>query len=372
MALNNKHVIRTMGSLMRPESSPVFPHSRPALRSVAAAFGVATGLFVFAAAAAAATVQTGVSLIGSNCPVAGDPRCIAGTSFTPGAGSNSNTIDNAGSGAFSQSGVSYSDPRLGTANSANGSATAGPGFLQLTAGASVSSTPPLGNTSPNLQKLTSFVSGSSIDRITIAAPTPAQQGASATVTAGLVIEGTLGADAVNTNVDPMAGFVSAANWRLAYQTAGASGGSTATFVPGFFGQLSVNSSGVSTLQGPMLPTTIPVIFNVQFGVPFDISIQATVVAIAQLSSTTAKPLSDGVTVASAQALFGNTVFWNGISSVVSGGQTITDFTVTSESGANYATALRPQVVPAPAAVWLLGTGLAGLVGHRWLRRKISS
>lgn len=31
-----------------------------------------------------------------------------------------------------------------------------------------------------------------------------------------------------------------------------------------------------------------------------------------------------------------------------------------------------SAVPAPAAVWLLGTGLAGLGGRRWLRRKISS
>ena len=31
-----------------------------------------------------------------------------------------------------------------------------------------------------------------------------------------------------------------------------------------------------------------------------------------------------------------------------------------------------QPTPAPAAVWLLGTGLAGLGGRRWFRRKISS
>lgn len=40
---------------------------------------------------------------------------------------------------------------------------------------------------------------------------------------------------------------------------------------------------------------------------------------------------------------------------------------TSESGV-----FLTQVVPIPAAVWLLGTGLAGLGGRRWLLRKIGS
>lgn len=343
--------------------SRLFAHRRPALRTTAAMFSMAAGLFMFAAGAAAATVSTGVSLIGKDCPTAGDPRCVGGTSFTPGAGSNGNTLNNAGSGTFSQSGVNYIDPRLGTANSANGSATAGPGYLQLTAGATVSSTPPLGSSSLNLQNLTALASGSFFDRLTIAPPTAAQQGASATVNAGLVIEGALNAAATNTRTDPLAGFVGASNWRVAYKAANASGGSTGTFVPGFYGQYSVDSSGVPRQQGPVLPGTIPVSFQIQFGVPFDISLEATIVAIAQVSHATAKPLTDGVTVASAQAFFGNTVFWNGISSVVSGGQTITGFTVTSESGADYATALKPQVVPVPAAGWLFGSAL-GLLGWR--------
>ncbi len=43
--------------------------------------------------------------------------------------------------------------------------------------------------------------------------------------------------------------------------------------------------------------------------------------------------------------------------------------ITAASGVDY---LNPQAsaVPAPAAVWLLGTGLAGLSGRRWLRRKV--
>ena len=354
---------------MQPYSSRLSAHLRPALRNIAAAFGLTAGLFVFAAGATAATLDTSVSLTGKNCPAFGDARCDGGTSFTTGPGSNFNRVNNAGSGAVSQSGLSYIDPRPGTANSANGSAAAGPGYLQLTAAATVSSTPPLGNSSPNLQSLSSLVFGSFSDRVTIAAPTPAQQGMSATVTAGLVIEGSLGASTVNTNVDPTAGYVSAANWRIAYLSANAGGGSTASFAPGFYGSNAVTSNGVATLQGlTVLPTTIPVSFTIQFGVPFDISLQATPVALAKLSSTTAKPLTDGVSVASANAAFGNTVFWNGISSVVSGGQTITGFTVTSESGANYATALKPQVVPAPSAVWLLATGVLPLIA-RARRRK---
>lgn len=41
----------------------------------------------------------------------------------------------------------------------------------------------------------------------------------------------------------------------------------------------------------------------------------------------------------------------------------------SNSGHDYSTV---AAVPAPAGVWMLGTGLAGLGGRRWLRRKISS
>lgn len=43
--------------------------------------------------------------------------------------------------------------------------------------------------------------------------------------------------------------------------------------------------------------------------------------------------------------------------------------ITAASGIDY---LNPQAsaVPAPAAVWLLGTGLAGLCGRRWLQRKV--
>ena len=41
----------------------------------------------------------------------------------------------------------------------------------------------------------------------------------------------------------------------------------------------------------------------------------------------------------------------------------------ANSGHDYSTA---AVVPAPAAVWLLGTGLAGLGGRRWLRQRMAT
>jgi hypothetical protein len=64
--------------------------------------------------------------------------------------------------------------------------------------------------------------------------------------------------------------------------------------------------------------------------------------------------------------FLNSATWLGFDSILdSGGDPITDFTVTSSSGFNYALP-HPAAIPIPAAVWLFGSAL-GLLG--WIRRK---
>ena len=68
-------------------------------------------------------------------------------------------------------------------------------------------------------------------------------------------------------------------------------------------------------------------------------------------------------------------FSKGTFDVGGGAHSITIFLVTCGSdtcsgGASFVA--EPAVVPLPPTVWLLGTGLAGLGGRRWLRRKIGS
>ncbi len=310
--------------------------------------------------AEAAAVFTRVDLLGLNCP-RGDATCGSATSFTPGAGFTANSLANVGAGTTVHSALGYIDPLLGTTNSSNGAATAGAGFLQVMADAAVSSTPPLGQSGVSLQSLTAIAEGRFTDQLTIDAPTAALQGSFARVNASLVVEGQLGTSAVNVNAG--GGLIANANWRIAYQVADAFGGSVSTFNSGFFGAQAVTAFGTFP-QGPALPATIPISFNIRFGVPFDVQISAAVVALATMSSGTAKPLTEGISAASAAAQFGNTFFWNGIASVTSGGQTVSDFTVTSTSGADYASALRPSVVPLPATAWLLLSGVAALARRR--------
>jgi hypothetical protein len=335
------------------------------LTRVLPAVSVAALLLAASGAALAATINTSAFVLGVTCASAGDPGCGGGTSL---AGLPSQSLSgNAAAGGVVQSATSYIDPRLGTANSANATAVGGPGFLQLVANASVASSPPLGQQSPNLQRLSGVADASFVDRITIAAPTPALQGQSALVTASIQVSGSLSASGVNAN--PGGGGLANANWRLAWSTStGGFGGSTSTFQPGFFGDVTATTSG-SFPQGPTLPAIIPIQFVMQFGVPFDLGLAGRIVALASVSSGSAKPITEGATTASASALFGNTFAWNGIQSITRNGQAVTGFTVTSVSGADYTNAISATVVPLPAGVWLLGTASLALAARARRRTK---
>jgi hypothetical protein len=316
----------------------------------------------------AATISTRTTIGGTLCAASGDPTCAGTAGSLPGL-PNQSVNGSAVTGAIVQSAVGYIDPRLGTANSANATAIGGAGFLQLTADASVSSSPPLGQGSPNLLRLSGAAEATLLDQLTINAPTPAQQGQTATVTASLLVTGSLSASGVNAN--PGGGILGGANWQVAWATStGGFGGSISSFTPGFFGGVTANVNG-SFPQGPATPATIPIQFVIQFGVPFDLSLAGRVVALASVSSGSAKPITEGITAGSASAQFGNTFAWNGIQSITRQGQAITGFTVTSASGADYANAITATVVPLPAGVWLLGSATL-LLAARARRREPGS
>ncbi len=60
------------------------------------------------------------------------------------------------------------------------------------------------------------------------------------------------------------------------------------------------------------------------------------------------------------ANFENTIYWGGISSITVNDVPLTNYQLISASGADYRYATAP--VPLPAAVWLFGSGLLGLIG----------
>lgn len=67
--------------------------------------------------------------------------------------------------------------------------------------------------------------------------------------------------------------------------------------------------------------------------------------------------------ANASATFdlGHSAYWGGITSIMVNGEAI-PFTLTSQSGHDWTQSSIPTTVPIPAAAWLLGSGLLGLIG----------
>jgi hypothetical protein len=65
---------------------------------------------------------------------------------------------------------------------------------------------------------------------------------------------------------------------------------------------------------------------------------------------------------------GDSAYWGGISGITVNGQSI-DFDLSSTSGHDWRQSSIPSAVPAPAAVWLLGSGVLGLIGFARSRKR---
>lgn len=103
---------------------------------------------------------------------------------------------------------------------------------------------------------------------------------------------------------------------------------------------------------PAVALNIPVLFGYGTSLSYTLDIVATASGSTFVGGTG--------TAADAYADFSHTVLWGGISGVFdANGVPVTAFSLSSTSGFNYAQA---AVVPVPAAVWLFGSGLLGLIG----------
>ncbi len=135
--------------------------------------------------------------------------------------------------------------------------------------------------------------------------------------------------------------------------------------------LSVAASG--SLSSPMAYTGTSfgaqlLTLDFQFGGKIDVSIFAHVYANSSTNYDNAGVSALGV--AGAGANLGNAISWGGIFNLKdSRGNSITDYSALSaDSGFNYAKAYVSSV-PLPAAAWLFGSGLLGLVGM--MRRQVA-
>lgn len=89
-----------------------------------------------------------------------------------------------------------------------------------------------------------------------------------------------------------------------------------------------------------------------FGTPFQMN--------AELNAFTQALASATGDVASAYSNFGSSGYWGGISGVhLANGTALSGYTLSSQSGFNWNNASSP--VPIPAAMWLFGSGLLGLI-----------
>lgn len=133
--------------------------------------------------------------------------------------------------------------------------------------------------------------------------------------------------------------------------------------------LATNGTDIqSNVSGAVLPVDATIYFGSDGWASVSLSI------LAQLNSNgTARaykpcstcPSTPGEFLTSAN--FGNTIYWGGISSITVNGAPLTDYQLISASGADYRYATSP--VPVPAAAWLLGSGLLGLIGLARRKRK---
>ena len=197
-------------------------------------------------------------------------------------------------------------------------------------------------------------------------------GASYTINASWLLDGTTNETATTkTTVNPEFGYQGvqySALSRLRAQGTGVNQNATTIgqTVIGQVEEVTGNFGGTADISSPPMPTSIPLTFTVQSGVPFDFTLFLTLSSQVSVGSET----TDGGDVAgsaSSSADYSHTLDWGGISSVVdANGNPVTNYSVTSASGFNYANA---YPTPEPST-WVMVLGGLTLLGF-CIRRKLA-
>lgn len=122
------------------------------------------------------------------------------------------------------------------------------------------------------------------------------------------------------------------------------------------------TNGVENGYGNAAPGTYLFNIPVVFGNTLDLYLYASVQSHSSVSNSYGVSNTDQI-IAMGHASFGNTFAWGGVTELRdANGALITDFTaVSATSGFDYANAY-VSAVPVPAAIWLMGSGLLGLIG----------
>lgn len=226
-----------------------------------------------------------------------------------------------------------------------GNASAGGGALHLGASANANSV----GTTPYYSN--GYASARSVDYFAISGPANTW----ATLTGSFVLDGALN---VQVSGAPQSSTVGLASYNFSASISGASTVNRS-------GQWLLATNGTdnrSNIAGYVFPVTSTIQFGADGWAVFMISMSASVGA-----EGNARPYQECSNCAlvpgsfSAAANFGNTVYWGGIDSVTVGGVALTDYEyLSSASGVDYRYAT--SAVPVPAAAWLFGSGLLGLLG----------
>lgn len=204
-----------------------------------------------------------------------------------------------------------------------------------------------------------YASGSFSDQFALSSPSAAA-GSSGFATVAFSVSGSLGDSFWGPDVTGNNSLWgrSSEEWRGGFQLRDAANQGLAW--EGFQRQTMLN--GASDLMGNAAPGTYLFTMPVVFGQALNLSIYGTVQANSSTNNSYGQTNLSAVD-AMGQASFGHTIAWGGIVDLRdANGVAITDFNAFSaDTGFNYANAYVAPV-PVPAAAWLFGSGLLGLIG----------